>query len=230
VSGDYAGFAQQELEARHPGAVALFVQGCGGDQNPLPRESSSDAPEAVELAQMYGKILARAADQVLLRKMAPVEGPLRTAYAVAQVQFRKPPTKEELEGRLAVAKSDFERKQIRYLLGQLERDGKLQEQHPYPVQVWRFGSSLKFIALTGETVVDYCLRFKSRYGNDNTWVAGYNNELLSYIPSLRVLREGGYEGVEDMGEYGLPSPYSYAVEETIAQKVDELMEATAPRR
>jgi neutral ceramidase len=229
ISGDYAGFAQQELEARHPGAVALFVQGCGGDQNPLPREMSSDGPEAVELAQMYGKILARAADQVLRGKMAPVEGPLRTGYTVAQVQFRKPPTREELEKRLPAARSDFERKQIRYLLGQLERDGKLQEQHPYPVQVWRFGSSLNFIALTGETVVDYCLRFKKRYGNDNTWVAGYNNELLSYIPSLRVLREGGYEGVEDMGEYGLPSPYSYAVEELIAQKVDELMEATAPR-
>ena len=95
--------------------------------------------------------------------------------------------------------------------------------------MWRFGSGLRFIALTGESVVDYCLRFKKEYGVDDTWVAGYNNELLSYIPSLRVLREGGYEGVEDMDEYGLPAPYSFAVDELIAQKVDELVRATGDR-
>ena len=75
-------------------------------------------------------------------------------------------------------------------------------------------------------MVDYSLRFKSTYGWDNTWVAGYNNELLSYIPSLRVLKEGGYEGTEGMAEYGLPAPYAYAVEEIIAQKVEDLVEAT----
>ena len=109
------------------------------------------------------------------------------------------------------------------------KDGKLEESHPYPIQVGRFGGSLNFIALTGETVVDYCLRFKKQYGNDNTWVAGYTNELLSYIPSLRVLREGGYEGVDDMDEYGLPAPYAEELEETIARKVDELMAATKPQ-
>ena len=37
--GDYAGFAQVEIEARHPGATAMFVAGCGADQNPIPRRS-----------------------------------------------------------------------------------------------------------------------------------------------------------------------------------------------
>lgn len=229
VSGDYAGFAQHELEKMYPGATALFVQGCGGDQNPLPRVMGSDAPEAVELAAMYGRILAKAVDLTLRGKMARVEGPLRIAYSVLQVQFQKPPSREALQARLQQA-TGAKRRQIQYLLTRLEREGKLPQEHPYPIQVWRFGSSLSFIALTGESVVDYCLRFKKQYGNDNTWVAGYNNELLSYIPSLRVLREGGYEGVEDMDEYGLPAPYSFAVEELIAQKVDELMQTTsAPR-
>ena len=35
--GDYPGFAQIEVEASHPGALAMFVNTCGGDQNPLPR-------------------------------------------------------------------------------------------------------------------------------------------------------------------------------------------------
>ncbi len=37
--GDYPGFAQIEIEKSHPGALAMFVNTCGGDQNPLPRRS-----------------------------------------------------------------------------------------------------------------------------------------------------------------------------------------------
>jgi hypothetical protein len=33
-----------------------------------------------------------------------------------------------------------------------------------------------------------------------------------------------------MDEYGLPAPYSFAVEELIAQKVDELMDDADPRK
>jgi hypothetical protein len=228
ISGDYAGFAQHALEQRYPGATALFVQGCGGDANPLPRIMNSDAPEAVELARNYGLILARAVQAVLRAPMQSVDGPLRTSYAVIQVPFRTPPSREALEARLAQARGG-KRRQVQYLLDKLLRDGRLPTSHPYPIQVWRFGSSLNFVALTGESVVDYCLRFKKEFGHDSTWVAGYNNELLSYIPSLRVLREGGYEGVDDMDEYGLPAPYAEELEELIAAKVAELMRATAPR-
>lgn len=134
VSGDYAGFAQEELEETYPGAIALFVQGCGGDANPLPRIMSSDSPEAVELARAYGKILARAVDLVLKGKMTPIDGPLRTAYAVIQIPFRTPPTQEMLQERLAQATGP-KRRQIQYLLTKLEREGRLPKEHPYLIQV-----------------------------------------------------------------------------------------------
>lgn len=224
ISGDYAGFAQDALEKRYPGVTALFVQGCGGDANPLPRVMGSDGPEAMELASMYGTILARAVEAVLRAPMNPVRGELRTAYTVIEVPFRKPPTREALEARLAGA-TGMKRRQVQYLLDKWNREGRLPESHPYPIQAWKIGTGLHFIALTGETVVDYCLRFKKQYGNDATWVAGYTNELLSYIPSLRVLREGGYEGIDDMDEYGLPAPYAEDLEEKIAAAVDRLMRA-----
>ncbi len=104
------------------GAIALFVQGCGGDANPLPRIMSSDSPEAIELARAYGKILARAVDLVLKGKMTPIDGPLRTAYAVIQVPFRTPPTQAMLQARLAQATGP-KRRQIQYLLTKLEREG-----------------------------------------------------------------------------------------------------------
>jgi len=222
VNGDYAGYAQAEIEKANPGAIALFVMGCGGDANPLPRIMNSSTPEAVELAAMYGRILAAAVKIVLSGPMKPVAGPLMNKYGIATVPFQKPPTKAELLERGKSLKGS----QVRfndYLLARLAKEGKLRDSYPYPVHVWMFGKDLLFIGLTGESVVDYCLRFKSEYGVDNTWVAGYHNELLSYIPSLRVLKEGGYEGTEGMYEYGLPGPYGHAIEEVIAGKVRELV-------
>jgi len=43
-------------------------------------------------------------------------------------------------------------------------------------------------------VVDYSLRLKRELAGPAVWVAGYSNEVMAYIPSLRVLREGGYGG------------------------------------
>jgi hypothetical protein len=154
--------------------------------------------------------------------MNPVEGPLRTALGTAELRFQTPPTLDELQRRLPSTQG-MERREVEYLIGILTRDGKLPDRYPYPVQVWRFGDALTLIGLAGEPVVDYSLRFKAVFGWDKTWVTGYNNELLAYIPSLRILNEGGYEGTEGMWEYGLPAPFTPAVEETITSKVKELV-------
>ncbi len=171
---------------------------------------------------MYGKILATAVKLVLGGRMNPIRGPLKAAYGIANVPFQKPPTKDELLEKQKTL-SGSQRRFNDHLLSVLEKEGRLRDHYPYPVHAWMFGSDLTFIGLTGESVVDYCLRFKREYGWENTWVAGYNNELLSYIPSLRVLKEGGYEGTEGIYEYGLPGPYGYAIEEVIAEKVAELV-------
>ncbi|MGH9660512.1 MAG: neutral/alkaline non-lysosomal ceramidase N-terminal domain-containing protein, partial [Bryobacteraceae bacterium] len=63
---------------------------------------------------------------------------------------------------------------------------------------------------------------------NDTWVAGYSNDVFAYIPSVRVLKEGGYEGGGAMTGYGLPGPFAEGVEEAIAAQVDALVRATGP--
>ena len=46
-------------------------------------------------------------------------------------------------------------------------------------------------------------------------MAGYCHDVMCYIPSRRVLREGGYEAVENMVYYGQPGPFAESVEEAI---------------
>jgi hypothetical protein len=216
------GFAQLELEKSFPGVVAMFVQNCGGDANPLPRIRGKDA-EATELAGMYGKILAEAVRQVIAGTMKPLSGPIRAAMGETELELQPGISLDELKQRLpnltGMPKREFE-----HFIRQYEALGSTPDRVKYPIQVWRIGVDFTFIALTGETVVDYSLKFKAAYGWNNTWVCGYNNDLLSYVPSLRVLKEGGYEGVTGMFEYGHRAPYTETVEERITMKVEELVE------
>ncbi len=222
INGDYAGFAQEALEKAHPGALALFVEDCGADANPLPRRS-------VELVRRYGETLAAAVDEVLKGKMRPQSGPVKAAFQLVDLSFQKPPSREEFASRL----NDREPSRVRHAQAMLriyDHDGHLPDHYPYPVQVWQFGTGLKWIILGGEVVVDYSLRFKKEYGWDDTWVAGYSNDVFAYIPSLRVLREGGYEGGGAMIGYGQPGPFTESVEETIAASVAGLMKQTSAAR
>ena len=224
INGDYAGFAQLELEKSIPGCTALFVQNCGGDANPLPRIRGRDA-EATQLAGMYGHILAEAVRQVVVAPMKPLTGPLKVAMGETELTLQPGSPPEELKQRVpnlpGMPKREFE-----HFIRQYETPGAPPDRVKYPVQVWSFGPELTFIALTGETVVDYSLKFKAAHGWNTTWVCGYNNDLLSYVPSLRVLKEGGYEGVSGMYEYGHRAPYTEDVEQRITAKVEELLKKT----
>jgi hypothetical protein len=221
INGDYAGFAQIEVETSFPGSVALFVQNCGGDANPLPRIRGRDA-EATELASKYGEILAEAVRQVIAGPMNPLSGPLRVAMGETELMLQPGIPLEELKQRGPNLKG-MPKREFEHFIRQYETLGDLPDRVKYPIQAWSFGPELTFIALTGETVVDYSLKFKAAYGWNTTWVCGYNNDLLSYVPSLRVLREGGYEGVTGMYEYGHRAPYTETVEERITKEVEELV-------
>ena len=215
IGGDWPGYAQAALETQLPGATAMFVNGCGADCDPAPR-SSVDAPK------MHGDVMALAVSQVVRRQLRPVTGPLSTALDYGDIPFQTPPTRIQLESALKT-ETGMRARHARLLLGILDREGRIYDHYPYPVQVWRFGSGLTLIALGGETVVDYSLRFKTEYGWDTTWVAGYSNDVMGYIASHRVLKEGGYEGGGAMVNYGRPGPLGDAVEEVIAGKVGELV-------
>ncbi len=171
--GDYAGYAQEYFEADHPGTTALFMAGCGADQNPYPRRE-------LKYAQHHGRTLALAVEAAVSANPQPVLGPLR--YALEHVE--------------------------------LDRTGQNgSEPFPYPVQVLQFGEAVTLVALASEVVVDYSLRLKQEFsGRPLVWVAGYCNGYFGYIPSRRVLEEGGYEA----------GRWEPTLEDRIVEKVHEL--------
>lgn len=212
-SGDYPGFAQAALEEAHPGVTALFWAGCGGDQNPVPRRDPS-------LCQQHGQKLAEAVERVLAGVMRPIDDNLATSYREIDLPFARLPSREDLRQQAGSA-NKYEAARARQLLAEIDAGRPLKPTYPYPVQVWRLGREVKLIALGGEVVVDYALRLKAELGRESTWVAGYTNDVMAYIPSRRVLAEGGYEGGGAMVYYGLPTVWSPEVEELIVRQVHE---------
>ncbi len=210
-SGDYPGFAQAAIEKSHPGCVAMFFAGCGADQNPLPRRT-------VDLAQAYGTRLAESVGEVLSGVMQPLASDLGMEYQEIALPLGTLPSREEVA---ADTQSDnpFIASRARMLLAQLETTGLLETSYPYPIQSWKLGNELRWVFLGGEVVVDYSRRIKHELGASNTWCAGYANDVMAYIPSRRVLMEGGYEGATSMIYYGLPTIWAPELEEKIVNEV-----------
>lgn len=184
--GDYAGYAQEYLQENRPGFVALFMNGCSGDQNPYPRRGGVvPGLTALDLAKMHGRSLSNAVEVAMQVPKRVVGGRIRAAYEKVSLDYA--PEKKRAP-------------------------------HLYPVQVARFGEALTVVALGSETTIDYSIRLKRELSKDSaTWVAGYSNDYTGYVPSLRVLKEGGYEAQAGWAE---------DVEERIVKKVHELVEET----
>lgn len=213
--GDYAGYAQEYLQEAHPGTTALFLMGCGGDQNPYPRGR-------LEQAQQHGRALANAVEAALLPAPAPVRGPLRVVLEEVTLDFVAPGGRDALL-RLKESTDPRDRKRATWFLEELEKTGRIRSTYDYPVQVVQLGKDLTLVALAGEVVVDYALRLKRELPGGRLWVAGYSNDVFGYVPSLRVLREGGYEGGDAMRYTRLPGPFAPSVEERIVGKVQALV-------
>lgn len=209
ISGDYAGFAQDEIEKMIPGAVAMFMSGCGADQNPEPRTT-------IESAVKHGNELASSVMKALEGSLITLKMPVRSVYSNITLEF--PDFDPERFYKELHDPDQYRKRRAEFLLEAYDRGYELNKLN-YPVQCIRFGKDFLLIALAGEVVVDYSINLKKMYPERNIFVAGYSSFVPCYIPSRRILNEGGYEADNSMIYYGLPGPFKENVEEKIISAV-----------
>jgi hypothetical protein len=213
ISGDYAGFAASGLEETFPGAVALFLSLCGADQNPEPRGEESHA-------RTHGAALAAEVRRVLGNRLAPVRPPVRSAFQLTSLPLR-PHSRDQFEKELDAAEPAVRNRARATLEAYGQR--RAPRSVAYPVQAVRLGRDLTLVALGGEVVVDYALRAKREFPGERLVVAGYSNDVMCYIPSRRILQEGGYEAERSMVYYGQPAPFTSEVEETVFAAIRQVL-------
>jgi putative membrane-bound dehydrogenase-like protein len=216
ICGDWAGYAQEYLERDHPGAVVLTTIGCGADANPAPRGT-------VALARKHGTEIEAAVNQVLSRTLMPIRGKLECRLQEIELPFDKLRSREEWES--MARQTNYAGYYAQVNLAKLDRGEQLLTKLPYFVQTWSFGEDLAMIFLAGEVVVDYSLRLKKEFDATRFWVNAYANDVPCYVPSERILKEGGYEGGDAMIYYDKPGRLAPGVEDLIVGAVHELTPA-----
>lgn len=211
-SGDYPGFAQIELEKTYPGAVAMFFQGAGADQNPLPRRT-------LPLAIQYGKQLAASVEAVLSDKMDLQKSVLINKYNEIDLPFDTPLSIPEMQ---EIAKgTDYQARWAKGMIDEYQMKGAFIKSYPYPIQYWKIGNQSLFI-MGGEVLISYATQFKELYGQD-IFVMAYTNDIVSYIPSAKVIEEGRYEGDTSQRVYGFPAKWSTQIEPIIIDGYKNLL-------
>jgi putative membrane-bound dehydrogenase-like protein len=249
ISGDWAGFAADMLEADHPGAVALIAIGCGADANPSPRGTH-------EQAKLHGRTLADEVTRILasgrasaLRDHAPDASkteqeqnalggltpnrspnallhPLNPAILCNMARIDLPlgpiPSRETWEQQ--AKEPGVTGSRARYFLQMLDEGQPIPTTIPdYPVQTWCFGDDLAMVFLGGEVVVDYSIRMNDMFDSDRLWINAYSNDVPCYIASARILREGGYECDSSMLFYRRPTRLAPEAEDVLCDAVQKIM-------
>jgi hypothetical protein len=225
---DYAGVAAEQIEKQLSGTTAMYLTGAAGEIDPQPQGG-------VDQAEEHGKTLAG----VVLSALEPsrrrrVRGPLRFAYREVLLPLAGAPSRAKYV-ELSKAEGVYRRRHARRILEQMD-SGTLPMEVPLPIQAWWFGEDLTLVALAGEVGVDYALGLKREFGADRIWTVAYANEVPCYIPSERVLKEGGYEAGWDLDQgvgvpgatgnilfYGWAAPLAPGVEKRVLGAVRSLL-------
>ncbi len=214
ISGDWAGYAAAMIERRFPDAVALVSIGAGSDQNPI----SGVTGDKTEVAETQGVEIATEVERLLAGKLRSISGRPASVLNQITLPLKNLPTREEL-----VEQTGKGRPTDRYnavtQLARLDRGEKLLSEIDYPIQTWSFGDSFCMNFLAGEVCVDYALRLKAEIDRERFWLNTYSNDFCCYIPSERLLTEGGYGGGAEVPYFALPTTLRAGLEQSIIDEV-----------
>lgn len=217
VCGDWAGYASDSMERDQTGAVGMVMIGCGADANPADRGKLAVAKE-------HGASLANEVKRLLGGEMTALEGLPETKFQFVDLPLEKAPSRAEIEKTAADEKQRSQvRNRAKRFLTQLDAGKPLATKVSLPVQTWRFGDDLDMVFLGGEVVVDYSLRLKQIYGSREMWVSSYCNDVPCYIPSVRILNEGGYEADSSMIYYAKPNRFRPELEQTLVDAITTML-------
>ena len=213
ISGDWAGYAQAAIQRKHPGAIALVSIGCGSDSNP----SSGVTGDNIAAAAGQGAQIADEVDRLLQRPLKQISGAVSTTLRNIELPLNTLPDRSQLEAVAAI--DDAAGYNAKYQLAKLDRNEALQSAIIYPIQTMSFGDSLTMVFLAGEVCVDYSIRLKKELDANRVWLHGYTNDFGCYVPSERLLKEGGYGGGAEITYFALPTTLAPGLEERIIAEV-----------
>lgn len=199
ISADWPGYARRAVEQLH-GGTALFFNGATGNINHINYrrpEQKRGFYEARRLGTIVGAAAAQAVMQV--EEMA-TDVPIASARRTVSVAGRQVTADQVREaeaimaahqGPLLQAATDGAPEAL-FASEALKLAARGTFTEDVEVQVMRLGQAA-LLALPVELFVEYQLRLKQDSPLPYSYVVGYANGYLGYVPTPEALAQGGYE-------------------------------------
>ncbi|MDR6781652.1 hypothetical protein ABIE26_001860 [Pedobacter africanus] len=212
ISPNYPGVTKSLLEKEAGITEAIFVQGCGGDINPVTLDHKKT-----------GNDLAEDIKDILNRPMEQLSGEI--SFYLDSLNF---PVKPWTEERILAFRKESDNgkedvnaeKDVRWadlMLARYKND-KMPVKMPVYIQTINIGN-WKLLGLSREAVTDYSLGIKNIWPGKLVSVAGYCNDVSSYLPTSRHIQAGSYEGLGSFFWYGQPAVFPMDVYEKIIDQI-----------
>ena len=215
LSANYPGVARKLVEERTGTTNSLFLQGTAGDINPV------DNGEYITGEKLANEVVA-----VLNRPMTKIAGPV--SYYLDTINFPISPwTREEI---LAFRQKNIDKpgnadaeKNVKWcdLMLKYYNEGTMPESLPVYVNTFNIGN-WKLVGLSREVTTGYSFGIKNLWRDKLVSVAGYTNDVSSYLPTYMHLEKGGYEGLNSFFWYGMPNVFPMNVDEKIITTIKTL--------
>ena len=213
IHGDWAGSAQQFIEAELPGTTALITIGCGADSDPWPHSQ-------LELCDKHGRSLADEVKRIVAGPWRPIPTTIAAKHKVLDIPWHPDP---DMDVARKAAKQSWA---VKPVLDKLEKGGELPEPRTFEITTWTFADELAMVFMSDEVVVDYVLRLKQELDPNRLWVSAYTNEVRTYIVTPRIIQEGGYESNNSLSAlvtFGQPETLDPPMFERIIGTVSEML-------
>jgi hypothetical protein len=215
ISANYPGVARQLVERRTGTINSLFLQGTAGDINPI------DNGEYISGEKLANEVIA-----VLKRPMERISGPISYFLDTVNVPVT-PMTKDEInafkEANITKPGDVYAEKNVKWsdLMLKYYDEGNIPSSLPVYVQIFNIGN-WKLIGFSRETTTEYGFVVKNMYPGKLVSVAGYTNDVSSYLPTNKHLDLKNYEGLDSFFWYGSPAVFPHDVYNIIMADIKKL--------
>lgn len=215
LDANYPGVARKLVEEGANSGNAIFIQGCAGDINPknnsyvkTGQELSTDV-----LGVLNGNMKKLAGDISYSFDEIPI--PVKPWSIDSIVQFKASNAKRTGD---VVAE-----KNVRWadLMLSNYKNGRVPATLSLYVQTINIGD-WKFVGLSREVVTEYGPAIRKIWPEKTVTVAGYCNDVSSYLPTGWHIQERQYEGYDSFFWYGQSGIPPFNVLELITEKIKSL--------